>query len=151
MYMPFLVLRKNYFSETVRGGDITADIGFVQNTMSTDGPIIVVIHLGINKYLVIGGIVTEIIGGVVIPGILVTSLTAILIIIGAAAIGVMTMDGDVLAVERVDMLVERAEVAYTVVEQMDMVVERVVEKVEMAYMAVERAAERVDAPIPMGE
>jgi hypothetical protein len=104
--MPFLMLKKNYFSEMVRGGDITADIGIVQNTMIMDGLIIVVIHLGIIKFLVIGEIVTEIISGVVIPGILVTSLTAILIIIGVAVIGVMTMDGDVLAVGR---LVERVD------------------------------------------
>ena len=75
--MPFLMLRKNYFSGKVGGGDLTADIGIVQNTMITDGLIIVVLHLGIKKYLVTGEIVTGIIGGVVIPGIHLTSLTAI--------------------------------------------------------------------------
>ncbi|HBB16015.1 MAG TPA: hypothetical protein DCZ97_03100 [Syntrophus sp. (in: bacteria)] len=77
MYTPFLMLKKDYFSETDCGGDITTDIGFVQNTMIADGLIIVAIHLGIEAYLVIGEIVTEIINGVVIPGILLTSITAI--------------------------------------------------------------------------
>ena len=96
------MLGKNYFSEMVRGGDITADIGIVQNTMIADGLIIVVIHPGIEQYRMIGEVVTEIISGVVILGNLVTSITVNFINIGVAVIGVMTMDGDVLAVERVD-------------------------------------------------
>jgi len=100
--MPFLMLGKNYFSEMVRGGDITADIGIVQNTMIADGLIIVVIHLGIEQYRMIGEVVTEIISGVVILGNLVTSITVSLIIIGVVVIGVMTTDGDVLVVERAD-------------------------------------------------
>jgi hypothetical protein len=105
MYMPFLMLRKNYFSETVHGGDITADIGIVQNTMIADGLIIAVIRLGIIEYLVIGEIVTEIIGGAVIPGILHTSLMVILIIIGVVEIGAMIMGGAVQVVDLVDVVV----------------------------------------------
>lgn len=45
----------------------------------------------------IGDIITATISGVVVLGILLTSITAILIIIGMVVIGVMTMDGDVLA------------------------------------------------------
>jgi len=93
--MPFRMLRKNYFSETVRGGDITVDIGIVQNTMITDGLIIVVIPPGIKEYLLIGDIVIATICGVDILGILLTSIKAILEIIGVVVIGVMTMDGDV--------------------------------------------------------
>jgi hypothetical protein len=99
MYMPFLMLRKNCFSGMVRGGGVTTDVGIVQNTMIADG-LIIVIHLpGIEEYLVIGEIVTEIIGGVVIPGILLTSLMAISIIIGVVVSGVMIMGGAVLAVD----------------------------------------------------
>jgi hypothetical protein len=98
MYMPFLISRRNYFSEMVRGGDITADIGIVRSIMIADGLIIVVIHLGIIQYHMIGEIIIETTCGVVTPGILLTSITSILIIIGAAVIGVMTMDGEALAV-----------------------------------------------------
>jgi hypothetical protein len=58
MYMPFLMLRKNYFSGKVGGGDITVAIGIVQNTMIRVGLIIVVILLGIKEYLMIGGVIT---------------------------------------------------------------------------------------------
>ena len=100
--MSFQTLRKRYFSDKVGGRDLGVAIGIVQNTMITDGLIIVVIHLGIEEYLVIGEIVTEIINGVVIPGILLTSIIAILIIIGVVVNGVMIMDGDVLAVVGMD-------------------------------------------------
>jgi hypothetical protein len=100
--MPFLMLRKNYFSETVRGGDIMVAIGIVQNTMITVGLIIVVTHLGIKIYLIIGEIIIETTHGVVIPGILVRSITVILIIIGVVVSGVMTMDGDVLVAVGMD-------------------------------------------------
>jgi hypothetical protein len=100
--MPFLMLRENYFSGMVRGGDITADTGIVRNPMIADGLIIMVPHPGIKKYLIIGKIIIETIGGVVIPGILLTSITAIWIIIGVVAIGAMTMDGEVLAVVGMD-------------------------------------------------
>ena len=100
--MPFLTLEKNYFSEVVGGGDLGVAIGIVQNTIITDGLIIVVIHHGIEKYLIIGDIITATISGVVVLGILRTSITANLIIIGVVVIGVMTMDGDIVAVERVD-------------------------------------------------
>jgi hypothetical protein len=93
MYMPFLMLRKNYFSAGAGGGDITVDTGIVQNIMITAGLIIVVIPLGIEKYLLIGDIVIATICGVDILGILLTSITAILEIIGVVVIGVMTMDG----------------------------------------------------------
>jgi hypothetical protein len=56
--MPFLMLRKNYFSGKVGGGDITVAIGIVQNTMIRVGLIIVVILLGIKEYLMIGGVIT---------------------------------------------------------------------------------------------
>jgi hypothetical protein len=102
MYMPFLMLRKNYFSDKVGGGDITVDIGIVRNPMIRAGLIIVVIHLGIKEYLMIGEIIIEIICGVVVLGILLTSITAILIIIGVVVIGVMTKDWDVLAVVGMD-------------------------------------------------
>jgi hypothetical protein len=102
MYTPFRILRKNYFSGMVRGGDITADIGIVRSIMIADGLIIVVIHLGIIQYHMIGEIIIETTCGVVIPGILLTSITSILIIIGAAVIGVMTMDGEALAVVGMD-------------------------------------------------
>jgi hypothetical protein len=113
MYMPFLISRRNYFSEMVRGGDITADTGIVQNTMIGAGLIIVVIHPGTEQYLMIGEVVTAITGGVVIPGNLLTSPTAICIIIGAEVIGVTTMDGEVPVVAGVDitcMMVERVDV-----------------------------------------
>jgi hypothetical protein len=102
MYMPFLTLRKKYFSKEVGGGDLGVATGIVQNTMITDGLIIVILHLGIKQYLVIGDIITATISGVVVLGILLTSITAILIIIGVVVIGVMTMDGDVLAVVGMD-------------------------------------------------
>lgn len=102
MYMPFLMLRKKYFSDKVGGGDLGVAIGIVQNTMITDGLIIVILHLGIEEYLMIGDIITATISGVVVLGILLTSITAILIIIGVVVIGVMTMDGDVLAVVGMD-------------------------------------------------
>jgi hypothetical protein len=100
--MPFLMLRKNYISDKVGGGDITVDIGIVRDPMIRAGVIIVVIHLGMEEYLMIGEVVTEIIGGVVVLGILLTSITVILIIIGVVVIGVMTMDWDVLAVVGID-------------------------------------------------
>ena len=100
--MPFLTLEKNYFSEEVGGGDLGVAIGIVQNTIITDGLIIAVIHHGIEKYLIIGDIITATISGVVVLGILRTSITANLIIIGVVVIGVMTMDGDIVAMERVD-------------------------------------------------
>jgi hypothetical protein len=102
MYMPFLISGKNYFSEMVRGGDITADTGIVQNTMIGAGLIIVVIPPGIKKYLTIGEAVTAITGGAVIPGNLLTSPTAICITIGAEVIGETTMDGDVPVAAEVD-------------------------------------------------
>jgi hypothetical protein len=100
--MPFLVLRKNYFFETVHGGDITVAIGIVQNTMITDGLIIVVIPPGIEEYLLIGDIVIATTCGVDILGVLLKSITAILKIIGVVVIGVMTMDGCVLSVVGMD-------------------------------------------------
>ena len=72
--------------------------GIVQTTMITDGHVIVIIPPGIEEFLMIGDIITATISGVVGLGILLTSITAILIIIGEVVIGVMTMDGDVLAV-----------------------------------------------------
>jgi hypothetical protein len=95
MYMPFLVFRKKYFSGKVGGGGITVGIGIVQDTMITDGVIIVVIPLGIEEYLMIGEIVIETICGVDILGIPVTFAMVILIGIGVVVIGVLTMDGDV--------------------------------------------------------
>jgi hypothetical protein len=95
MYMPFLVFRKKYFSGKVGGGGITVGIGIVQDTMITDGVIIVVIPLGIEEYLMIGEIVIETICGVDILGIPVTFVMVILIGIGVVVIGVLTMDGDV--------------------------------------------------------
>jgi len=70
--------------------------------MIADGLIIAVTHPGIKKYLLTGELIIETIGGVVIPGILLTSITAILIIIGVVVIGVMTMDGEVPAVGGID-------------------------------------------------
>ena len=93
--MPFLVFRKKYFSGKVGGGGITVGIGIVQDTMITDGVIIVVIPLGIEEYLMIGEIVIETICGVDILGIPVTFAMVILIGIGVVVIGVLTMDGDV--------------------------------------------------------
>ena len=75
--MPFLMLSRNYFSEEVGGGDLGVAIGIVQNTMITDGLIIVILHLGIEESLVIGEVIIETICGVVILGILLTSITAI--------------------------------------------------------------------------
>lgn len=76
--------------------------GIVPNTTIVDGLIIVVIPLGIKEYLTIGEIVTEIIGGAVIPGIRPTSLTAISINIGGVDIGVMTTGGRVLPADMAD-------------------------------------------------
>jgi len=95
MYMPFLAFRKKYISDKVGGGDITMDIGIVRNFMIGAGLIIVVIHLGIKEYLMIGEIVIETICGVDILGIPVTFAMVILIGIGVVVIGVLTMDGDV--------------------------------------------------------
>ena len=100
--MSFQTLRKRYFSDKVGGGDLGVAIGIVQNTMITDGLIIVILHLGIEEYLVIGDIITATISGVVVLGILLTSITAILIIIGVVVIGAMTMDWDVLEVVVMD-------------------------------------------------
>jgi hypothetical protein len=105
MYMPFPMLMRNYFSDKVGGGDITMDIGIVRNFMIRAGLIIVVIHLGIKEYLMIGEIVTEIIGGVVVLGIIVIFTMVILIIIG----------GEVLAVD----LVDPVGVTYMAVELVD--------------------------------
>ena len=66
--------------------------------MITDGHIIVIIPPGIKECPMIGDIITGTVSGVVVPGILLRSGTAILIITGVAVVGVMTMDGDVLVV-----------------------------------------------------
>ena len=80
--MPFLVLRKKYFSDKVGGGDLGVAIGIVQNTMIADGLIIVLIpHLGIEKYLMIGEIVTEIISGVVVLGIIMAANLGVLAVV----------------------------------------------------------------------
>lgn len=102
IYMLFLMLREIYISDKVGGGDITVDIGIVRDPMIRAGVIIVVIHLGMEEYLLIGEVIIETIPGVVVLGILITSITVILIIIGVVVIGVMTMEWDVLAVVRVD-------------------------------------------------
>jgi hypothetical protein len=96
MYMPFLVSRKKYISDKVGGGGITVVIGIVQDTMITDGVIIVVILLGIKEFLMIGEIVIATICGAVVLGILVTFLRMILIGIGVVVIGVLIVDGDLL-------------------------------------------------------
>jgi hypothetical protein len=96
------MLREIYISDKVGGGDITVDIGIVRDPMIRAGVIIVVIHLGMEEYLLIGEVIIETIPGVVVLGILITSITVILIIIGVVVIGVMTMEWDVLAVVRVD-------------------------------------------------
>jgi hypothetical protein len=71
MYMPFLMLRKKYFSEEVGGGDLGVASGIVQNTMIAAGLIIVLIpHLGIEEYLMIGEVIIETISGVVVLGII---------------------------------------------------------------------------------
>ena len=56
--MPFLMLEKNCFSDKVGGGDITGDVGIGRNPMIGAGLIIMVIHLGIEAYLVIGEIIS---------------------------------------------------------------------------------------------
>jgi hypothetical protein len=134
MYTPFLMLGKNYFSDKVGGGDNGVATGIVRDITIMDGHIIVIIPLGIEIFLMIGDIITVIISGVVGPGILLTSITVDLTTIGGVVIGVMTMDGDIVAVEQVDMVV----VAYTAVEQVDMVVVAytVVEKVDMVVVMV---------------
>ncbi len=78
------------------------DIGIVQNTMITDGLIIVVIPPGIKEYLIIGETIIETMRGVDIRGILLTSIRAILEIIGVVVIGVKTMDGCVQALVEID-------------------------------------------------
>jgi len=70
--------------------------------MITDGVIIVILHPGMEEYLVIGDVITATISGLVVLGILLTSITAILIIIGVVVIGEQTMDGNVLAVVGMD-------------------------------------------------
>jgi len=122
MYMPFLMLRKNYFSKEVGGGDLGVVIGIVHNTMITDGVIIVILHLGMEEYLVIGDIIMAPISGGVVLGIPLTSITAILTIIGVVVIGVMTMDGDVLASYTVDvtyMAVDPVDVTCMAVDPVD--------------------------------
>jgi hypothetical protein len=99
MYMPFLMLRKNYFSDKVGGGDIGVAIGIVRNPMIWAGLIIVVIHLGIEEYLMIGEIVTEIIGGVDILGIIMAANLGVILV----AMAVYTVD---MAVELVVMVVD---------------------------------------------
>ncbi len=94
--MPFLAFRKKYISDKVCGGGITVVIGIVQDTMITDGVIIVVIPLGIKEFLMIGEIVIATICGAVVLGILVTFLRMILIGIGVVVIGVLIVDGDLL-------------------------------------------------------
>ena len=79
--MPFLMLRKKYFSDKVGGGDLGVAIGIVQNPMIRAGLIIVVIHLGIEEYLMIGEIVTEIIGGVDILGITMAANLGVLAVV----------------------------------------------------------------------
>jgi hypothetical protein len=96
MYMPFLAFRKKYISDKVGGGGITVVIGIVQDTMITDGVIIVVIPLGIKEFLMIGEIVIATICGAVVLGILVTFLRMILIGIGVVVIGVLIVDGGLL-------------------------------------------------------
>jgi len=120
--MPFLMLRKNYFSKEVGGGDLGVVIGIVHNTMITDGVIIVILHLGMEEYLVIGDIIMAPISGGVVLGIPLTSITAILTIIGVVVIGVMTMDGDVLASYTVDvtyMAVDPVDVTCMAVDPVD--------------------------------
>jgi hypothetical protein len=97
MYMLFQALKQIFFSKEAGGGDNGAATGIVQNIMITGGHIIVIIPPGIEKFLMIGGIITAPISGVVVLGILRTSITAISIITGVAVIGVMTMDWAVLA------------------------------------------------------
>ena len=96
--MPFLTLRKKYFSDKVGGGDLGVATGIVQNTMIADGLIIVIRHLGIEEYLMIGEIVTEIIGGVDILGIIMADI-----------LGVIPVDMAYMAVDPVDMAVERVD------------------------------------------
>jgi hypothetical protein len=70
MYMPFPTFRKKCFTGGGGGGDPGMVIGIVQNTTIAIGLIIAVFHLGIEECPMIGGIVTEITGGVVVPGII---------------------------------------------------------------------------------
>jgi hypothetical protein len=102
MYMPFLMLTRNYFSDKVGGGDITMDIGIVRNFMIGAGLIIVVIHLGTKEYLMIGEIVTEIIGGVVVLGIIVIFTMVILIIIGGEVLAADPVGVTYMVVDLVD-------------------------------------------------
>jgi hypothetical protein len=75
--MQFQMFRRNYFSKEVGGGDLGVTAGIVQDTMITDGVIIVILRLGMEEYLVIGGIITGTISGVVVPGILLASIETI--------------------------------------------------------------------------
>jgi hypothetical protein len=133
--MPFLMLTKNYFSDKVGGGGITVDIGIVHNPMIGAGLIIVVIHLGIEEYLMIGEIIIETIRGVVILGIILTFAMLILIIIG----------GDMLPLPRVVDVTCRA--LQRVVDVTCRALQRVVDVtcralqrvVDVTYMAMKRA------------
>jgi hypothetical protein len=117
MYMPFLMLRKRYFSDKDGGGDLGRGVGIVPNTMITDGLIIVILHPGIKEYLMIGEMVIATIPGAVILGILLTSITAILTIIGVVVIGVQIMAGSLpdLLVDATYMVVDLVEVGLAVV------------------------------------
>ena len=132
---------KKYIFNKVGGGDHTADIGTVHTTMIADGRIIVVIRHGIEEYLMIGEIVIEIIGGVVVPGIL--EATVILIGIGGTVTVVERVNPAVginPVVERVNPVVGINPVVVLVVERVNQVAAPVVEKVN-------QAAERVVASL----
>jgi hypothetical protein len=90
--MQFLMLSRNYFSKEVGGGDLGVATGIVHNTMITDGLIIVILHHGMEEFLVIGEVITATIYGVDVLGILLTSIKAILIIIGVVVIGAVIRD-----------------------------------------------------------
>jgi hypothetical protein len=95
MYMPSPMWKEKSSSGRGGGGDIGIIVGIVQDTMTVDGIIIVVIRNGIEGYLMTGGITIGTIGGMAGLGIIAPFLMVTWIDIGEAAIGEMTMDGNV--------------------------------------------------------
>jgi hypothetical protein len=95
MYMPSPMWKEKSSSGRGGGGDIGIIVGIVQDTMTVDGIIIVVIRNGIEGYLMTGGITIETIGGMAGLGIIVPFLMVTWIGIGEVSIGEMTMDGTI--------------------------------------------------------
>jgi hypothetical protein len=94
MFMLFPVLKMTFFSIRDGGGDTGVGAGTVRNGMTMDGIIIRVLPAGLGAYRHTGERIIETAGGVAVPGTLRISIRGIWTVIGVAAMGAMTMDGD---------------------------------------------------------